>query len=181
MKNQIQKPSKMNKNLILTGMMGVGKSTIGKNLAKKLKYNFVDIDRLIEAKEGASINLIFKNKNENYFRKVESEITLQELKKDNSVISLGGGAFLDKLIRAKVKKTSISFWLDISVNELIKRLKKTKKRPLLYKKNINNTVKELYSERKKIYNEADYKIKCNFLRSNEIVNKIIELYENSRN
>jgi len=181
MKNQIQKPSKMNKNLILTGMMGVGKSTIGKNLAKKLKYNFVDIDRLIEAKEGASINLIFKNKNENYFRKVESEITLQELKKDNSVISLGGGAFLDKLIREKVKKTSISFWLDISVNELIKRLKKTKKRPLLYKKNINNTVKELYSERKKIYNEADYKIKCNFLRSNEIVNKIIELYENSRN
>ena len=181
MKNQIQKPSKVNKNLILTGMMGVGKSTIGKNLAKKLKYNFVDIDRLIEAKEGASINLIFKNKNENYFRKVESEITLQELKKDNSVISLGGGAFLDKLIREKVKKTSISFWLDISVNELIKRLKKTKKRPLLYKKNINNTVKELYSERKKIYNEADYKIKCNFLRSNEIVNKIIELYENSRN
>jgi len=181
MKNQIQKPSKMNKNLILTGMMGVGKSTIGKNLAKKLKYNFVDIDRLIEAKEGASINLIFKNKNESYFRKVESEITLQELKKDNSVISLGGGAFLDKLIRAKVKKTSISFWLDISVNELIKRLKKTKKRPLLYKKNINNTVKELYSERKKIYNEADYKIKCNFLRSNEIVNKIIGLYENSGN
>ena len=181
MKNQIQKPSKMNKNLILTGMMGVGKSTIGKNLAKKLKYNFVDIDRLIEAKEGASINLIFKNKNENYFRKVESEITLQELKKDNSVISLGGGAFLDKLIREKVKKTSISFWLDISVNELIKRLKKTKKRPLLYKKNINNTVKELYSERKKIYNEADYKIKCNFLRSNEIVNKIIGLYENSGN
>ena len=181
MKNQIQKPSKMNKNLILTGMMGVGKSTIGKNLAKKLKYNFVDIDRLIEAKEGASINLIFKNKNENYFRKVESEITLQELKKDNSVISLGGGAFLDKLIREKVKKTSISFWLDISVNELIKRLKKTKKRPLLYKKNINNTVKELYLERKKIYNEADYKIKCNFLGSNEIVNKIIGLYENSGN
>ena len=181
MKNQIQKPSKMNKNLILTGMMGVGKSTIGKNLAKKLKYNFVDIDRLIEAKEGASINLIFKNKNESYFRKVESEITLQELKKDNSVISLGGGAFLDKLIRAKVKKTSISFWLDISVNELIKRLKKTKKRPLLYKKNINNTVKELYSERKKIYNEADYKIKCNSLKSKEIVNKILEIYEKSGN
>ena len=181
MKNQILKSYKLNKNLILTGMMGVGKSTIGKNLAKKLKYNFVDIDRLIEAKEGISINLIFKNKNESYFRKVESEITLQELKKDNSVISLGGGAFLDKLIRAKVKKTSISFWLDISVNELIKRLKKTKKRPLLYKKNINNTVKELYLERKKIYNEADYKIKCNFLGSNEIVNKIIGLYENSGN
>ena len=62
-------------------MMGVGKSTIGKNLAKRLKYNFVDVDRLIEIKEKLSINLIFKNKGENYFRKIENSITLKELKK----------------------------------------------------------------------------------------------------
>ena len=171
----------MAKNLILTGMMGVGKSTVGKNLAKKLKYNFIDIDKLIETKEKSSISLIFKNKGESYFREIENEITLQELNKDNSVISLGGGAFLNKSIRSCVKKTSVSFWMDVSTNELIKRLKKTDKRPILYKKDINDTIKKIYLDRKKIYNEANYKVKCTLLKSNEIVNKILKLYEKSGN
>ena len=162
-------------------MMGVGKSTIGKNLAKKLKYNFVDVDKIIEAKEGLSINLIFKNKSESYFRKIENDITLSELKKDNSVISLGGGAFLNKTIRRNAKKFSTSFWLDVPVYELIKRLKKSSQRPLLFKKNIDETVKKIYFDRKKIYNEADFRIKCNSLKSSEIVNKILELYEKPGN
>ena len=171
----------MGKNLTLTGMMGVGKSTIGKNLAKKLRYNFVDIDKLIETKEGISINLIFKNKSESYFRKVENDITLSELKKNNSVISLGGGAFLNNTIRKNVKKMSVSFWLDVPVEELIKRLKKGRHRPLLYKKNIGETVKKIYFDRKKIYNEADFKIKCYSLNSQQIVEKILNNYEKSGN
>lgn len=162
-------------------MMGVGKSTIGKNLAKKLKYNFIDVDKIIEAKEGLSINLIFKNKSESYFRKIENDITLSQLKKDNSVISLGGGAFLNKTIRRNAKKFSTSFWLDVPVYELIKRLKKSSQRPLLFKKNIDETVKKIYFDRKKIYNEADFRIKCNSLKSREIVNKILELYEKPGN
>ena len=171
----------MGKNLTLTGMMGVGKSTIGKNLAKKLKYNFIDVDKLIENKERTSISLIFKNKSEQYFRKIESETTLSELKREKSVISLGGGAFLNKEIRRSAKKLSVSFWLDVPVEELIKRLKKNRKRPLLSQKNISETVKKIYYDRKKIYNEADYRIKCNSLSLNKIVDKILKLYEKSGN
>ena len=162
-------------------MMGVGKSTVGKNLAQKLSYNFVDIDRTIESREGSTINLIFKNKSESYFRKLENEISLEKLKKKNTVISLGGGAFLNKSIRREVKNTSVSFWLDVDVSELIKRLKKTKKRPLLYNKNLNVTVNKIYLERKKTYSEADFRIKCNFLGPDKIVDKILKLYEKSGN
>ena len=162
-------------------MMGVGKSTVGKNLAQKLSYNFVDIDRTIESREGSTINLIFKNKSESYFRKLENEISLEKLKKKNTVISLGGGAFLNKSIRREVKNTSVSFWLDVDVAELIKRLKKTKKRPLLYNKNLNVTVNKIYLERKKTYSEADFRIKCNFLGPDKIVDKILKLYEKSGN
>ena len=171
----------MKKNLVLTGMMGVGKSTVGKNLAQKLSYNFVDIDRTIETRESSTINLIFKNKSESYFRKLENEISLEKLKKKNTVVSLGGGAFLNKSIRREVKNTSVSFWLDVDVSELIKRLKKNKKRPLLYNKNLNVTVNKIYLERKKTYSEADYRIKCNFLDPDEIVDKILKLYEKSGN
>jgi len=162
-------------------MMGVGKSTVGKNLAQKLSCNFVDIDRTIETREGSTINLIFKNKSESYFRKLENEISLEKLKEKNTVISLGGGAFLNKSIRREVKNTSVSFWLDVDVSELIKRLKKNKKRPLLYNKNLNVTVNKIYLERKKTYSEADYRIKCNFLGPDKIVDKILKLYEKSGN
>ncbi len=171
----------MEKNLTLTGMMGVGKSTIGKNLAKELEYDFFDIDKLIELKEGSSISLIFKEKGEDYFRRLENDITLSKLKKKNCVISLGGGAFLNSTIRKMVKKSSISFWLDVSVNELTRRLKNSSHRPLLIKKNINESIKKIYFGRKKIYREADYKIKCGALKSKEIVNVILGLYEKSGN
>ena len=171
----------MGKNLTLTGMMGVGKSTVGKILAKKLNYKFIDIDKLIEAKEGSSINYIFRNKSESYFRKIENNITLNELKKDSSVISLGGGAFVNNAIRKSTKKLSISFWLDVPIEELNKRLEKNIKRPLLFKKNTREMVKKIYFDRKKIYNEADYRIKCSLLRSEEIANKILNLYEKAGN
>ena len=171
----------MEKNLTLTGMMGVGKTTIGKRLAKKLKYSFKDIDKIIEKKEGQSIKAIFKHKGEGYFRKIEEETTLIEIKKKKSVISLGGGAFLNNSIRRHIKKYSISFWLDIPIKVLMKRLKKNKNRPLLDKENLNATIKKIYLERKKFYIKANYKVDCEKITIKQTLEKILNLYESSRN
>ncbi len=171
----------MKKNLVLTGMMGVGKSTIGKSLATKLSYAFIDVDRLIEKKEGKKINVIFRNKGESFFRKLENDISLDNLKSNNCVVSLGGGAFLNKSIRRAVKNSAVSFWLDVNVDELVRRLKRTRKRPLLLGKSLNETINKIYLERKKTYNEADFRIRCSFLSPDKIVNKIYSLYESSKN
>ncbi len=171
----------MKKNLVLTGMMGVGKTTIGKIVAKKLKLKFVDIDSLIEKKEKNTIKEIFKNKGEDYFRKIETKITLLELKKVNLVIALGGGAFINRSIRKEVSNSAVSFWLDLELKSLVNRLKKTKKRPLLDQENLESSINKIYLERKKIYNESDFKIKCNFAKKEEIAEKIVTLYENSKN
>ena len=171
----------MEKNLTLTGMMGVGKTTIGKRLAKKLNYAFVDVDKIIEKQEGESISSIFKNKGEDYFRKIEKQQTIIELKKNNSVISLGGGAFLNSSIRQYSKKNSISFWLDVPIEILIKRLKKSKNRPIIGKEKTNDSIKKIYFVRKKFYTKADYRIKCKTLTLKQIIEKILKFYEKSRN
>ena len=171
----------MKKNLVLTGMMGVGKSTIGKKLAKKLKLKFIDIDQIIELKEKSTIREIFDTKGENYFRKIEKNITLEKLKENNLVIALGGGAFINSSLRKKIKESCISFWLDLKVEILLDRLKNVTKRPLLDKDQLEQTINKIYSERKKIYNESNFRIKCNSMNKDEIVYKIMKLYENSGN
>ena len=171
----------MKKNLVLTGMMSVGKSTIGKKLAMKLKYEFVDTDKIIEIKEKSTIKEIFKDKGENYFREIEKKITLEKLKKRNLVIALGGGAFIDELIRKEIKSTCVSFWLDLNIESLLIRLKNDKKRPLLNQDKLEQSINKIYSERKEIYNESNFRIKCDSMNENEIINKIINLYENTGN
>ena len=95
----------LKKNIVLSGMMGSGKSTIGAILSKKLKLDFIDIDKKIEINEKKKITEIFRTKGEAYFRKLETNISLSYLKKDNQVISLGGGGFLNELIRKECKKS----------------------------------------------------------------------------
>ena len=110
---------KTKENLVFLGMMGSGKSSIGMLVAKKLKLNFIDIDNEIENKVGTTISKMFEHKGEDFFRKVEEKVTLKNLKLHSSVISLGGGAFMNENIRKEVLKSHISFWLNWNKNILL--------------------------------------------------------------
>ena len=158
--------------------MGVGKSTTGKSVADKLSMKFIDIDKIIEKKESLSVNAIFEKKGENYFRDIEEKITIEEVKKNNSVISLGGGAFINSKIRELVLKKCISFWLDLHPKLIEKRVKSSKRRPLLNNNNLSETLEKIYYERKEIYNLANFKIDCNKIELDQIASKIINLYDN---
>ena len=169
----------MKKNLTLTGMMGVGKSTVGKALSKKLLMQFSDVDNIIEEKIGMSIQGIFEKKGELFFRKIEEKITLEIVQKKDTIISLGGGAFMNSNIRKNILSTSMSFWLDLDIKLLEKRLIKSKKRPLLNSVNLRETLEKLFKERKNIYASANCRINCDKLTSKLITNKIIKLYANN--
>ena len=167
---------KSKKNLVFLGMMGSGKSTIGSLVAKKLKLNFVDIDREIEKKLKTTIKKIFENKGEDYFRKVEEQTTLRKLKLNSSVISIGGGAFTNKNIRQEITKNHLSFWLNWKTEILLDRIKNTKKRPLTIGTSSNELI-DLAKKRSSFYSKALYEVKCDNLSKNQIVNNIIKIYE----
>ena len=168
----------MNKSLVLTGMMGVGKSTIGRLIAKRLKIKFIDVDKVIEKKEKKTIRRIFEDNGEKYFRKLEEKTTLKVLKNNRSVIALGGGAFINNEIRQKILSSCVSVWLKVDLDKLIKRYNKNDRRPLLDKKKLNTDVKRIYQSRKKIYSLANFKISCDNMNKTQIVEKILVLYEN---
>ena len=169
---------KSNKNIVLVGMMGSGKSSIGKLLSRKTGLDFIDIDALIEKKENKSITEIFKVNGEKYFRDLEEKISIKKLKEYNSVISLGGGAFLNAKIRKKSSLNSITVWLNWKTSTLIDRIKDSKKRPVITNLKANE-IKDLIEERSKIYNLSDYKVNCDKLSKSEIINKIKNFYENT--
>ena len=165
------------KNLVLLGMMAVGKTTIGKIVAKNLGLEFIDTDDYIEKKNSMAIKEIFEKKGEKFFRIEERKEILKLLKKDKCVVAIGGGAFMDKILRDCILKNSTSIWLDSDIKILNKRSAWSQKRPLLKKENNLKKLDQLYAERKNIYKLANYKIKCDKLTKNDIAEKITELYE----
>ena len=163
-------------NLVFLGMMGSGKSSIGSLVSKKLNLNFVDVDIEIEKKAGCKISKIFESRGEKYFREIEENLTLKYLKKKKTVISLGGGAFLNNVIKREVLDSHISFWLNWDVKTLVSRIKDSKKRPIAHK-STKNEIEELIKKRSIVYSKALYKIDCENLTKIEIVKKVIEIYE----
>ena len=167
----------MKKNLVLLGMMAVGKTTLGKIVAKKQELKFIDIDASIEKKNSMTIKEIFKKKGEKFFRMEEENEILKSLEKNNCVIALGGGAFMNKTVRENILKNAISIWLSVDIKTLNQRIKWNRKRPLLKEENNQKKITELYAERKNIYKLAKHQIACDKLSKKNIAEKIIALYE----
>ena len=167
---------KSKENLVFLGMMGSGKSSIGSIVSKKLNIDFIDVDQEIEKKVGMTISKIFENKGEKYFREIEEVIALKFLRKNKTVISLGGGAFLNNKIKKEVLDNHISFWLNWDIKTLISRIKDSQKRPVAFKAS-KNELTDLIKKRSLVYSKAMYKIDCENLTKSEIVSNILKIYE----
>tara|TARA_B100000700_G_C14971502_1_gene821670 strand:- start:1129 stop:1641 length:513 start_codon:yes stop_codon:yes gene_type:complete len=168
----------LNKNIVLLGMMGSGKSTIGYLLSKYLKLKFVDIDYVIQKETGLTINSIFEKNGEDYFRNLEEKTTLKMLKSSKKIIALGGGGFINKNIKKEILNNHFSVWLTWKHSTIIKRILKSKKRPIAFNSN-ESDLKKLITERSNIYSKANFKINCETLTKNMIVKQIADLYENN--
>ena len=144
------------KNICIMGLMGSGKSIIGKDLSKNLNLKFYDTDKEIELMTNKKISAIFKEEGESYFRDIEEKVCIGILTIDNCVVSLGGGSIISKKIRKIIKQNSYSIYLQVNLNNLQNRLKFSRKRPLL-NKNLNNSeiLKNILKDRQKYYEKAD--------------------------
>lgn len=146
-------------NIILIGMPGCGKSTIGKRLAEFTGYEFIDTDKIIESKEGKSIKSIFKDKGESYFRQLERELISDFKLINNKIIATGGGMpiFFDNM--EQLNKIGLTIFIDIPLKYIVERNKRNNKRPLLNDcADMENRIKQIYMERINVYNKCNIHI-----------------------
>lgn len=161
------------KNIILTGMMGAGKTTVGKELATIMNCNFIDLDETIEKNYG-KISDIFKQKGEEYFRQIET-LELKKLNiQETFVLSTGGGIVL-KDENIKILQTlGYVFYLEASTDTIYERIKNQKHRPLLNTPDPKRSIEEILSKRKKLYENSGEKITVNNKNVKEIAEEIYE-------
>ena len=156
------------RNLVLVGMMGAGKSSIGKRLAERLGMRFVDADAEIEAAAGQTIPEIFAEHGEPYFREGERRVIARLLDDRGLVIATGGGAFISAETREKIARRGVSIWLKADVDVLMHRVRKRSNRPLLKTADPEATMRGLMDARHPVYALADVTV-----QSREVVHEVI--------
>ena len=162
-----------NRSIVLVGMMGSGKTTIGKKIASKLNRPFLDSDQVIEKGERMPIAEIFDLFGEAAFRQREQAVIQNILDSKNCVLATGGGAFMNKFIRQKITNQAISIWLKTDLETMYKRVRKNHKRPLLNQANPKKILEELMKERDPVYAEADILVQTEDKSASDIANNII--------
>ena len=160
-------------NLIMIGFMGVGKTTIGRKLAKRLGYHFLDMDEQIENKQKCSISEIFENRGEEYFRQLEVKLLLKLSSVQNTVISTGGGAVATEGNFDLMKKYGTVVYLKTSFEDIIERVKRSHHRPLLQTEDLEQRIHELLEKRIPLYEQADHIIETKNLSPQRITSLII--------
>lgn len=158
------------KTIVLIGMMGSGKTTIGKLLGEKLTLRSIDIDVIIEQNEKRTISEIFQNEGEKYFRNIERETIKKNFTNKDLIISLGGGAFEDQLTQELLLKNSTVIYLKTSPNVILERIKKNTNRPLLKNQMTVEKIQSIILQRQKNYELANITI----LTDNKNTDKIVE-------
>ena len=168
----------MPENIFLVGPMGVGKTTIGSHLARKLKYEFVDSDTEIEKRTGASISLIFDIEGEAGFRKREAQMIEELTQRQHIVLSTGGGSVLDEVSRQHLRSRGYVVYLKASVDILYERLKKSRNRPLMETDDKQKVIEDLLQEREPLYQAvADITIVTDGRTAQDVAREIYKQHE----
>ena len=162
-------------NIILTGFMGTGKTTLGRLLAKRIGYEFVDTDALIEAQTGQTITELFQTQGEAVFRKLESKLVEELAQKEGLVIATGGGLVLNPKNVAALRKTGQIICLTASPEEILSRISNQKGiRPLLQEKNPQAKIIELLQQRAAVYQQFS-QLSTSKQTLEQLIDKILEL------
>ncbi len=160
--------------IVLVGLMGAGKTSVGRRLAEKLDIPFVDADHEIETAAGKSIPDIFADHGEDYFREGERRVIARLLENGKQVLATGGGAFMNDETRARVQQHGISVWLKADLDLLLKRVSKRNDRPLLRQDDPASVMKKLMDLRYPVYAEANITVESRDVQHGQMVNEVIK-------